>query len=83
MFNWKTLLEERMKKRQGNEDLIWNNIKTCVDLLNKVTESMQQFAGSYSAHKKDMELYLATNNEALESIRNRLDKLERNSIIES
>ena len=77
MFNWRTLIEERMNTKKVNEDQIWNNIKTCVDLLNKVTESMSTFAGSYEAHKKDWNLYLSMNNEALESIRNRLDKLER------
>ena len=38
---------------------------------------MSTFSGSYAAHKKDWNLYLSMNNEALESIRNRLDKLER------
>ncbi len=52
-------------------------IKQTVDLIGGITESSKQLASAVQSLQRDVNLYMASNNEALESIRNRLDKLER------
>ncbi len=52
-------------------------MKQTVDLIGGITESSKQLASAVQSLQRDVNLYMASNNEALESIRNRLDKLER------
>ena len=44
--------------------------------MGKITEGLQRLTESYKEDKASNVLYFTGNNEALESIRNRLDKLE-------
>ena len=44
--------------------------------MNNITEGLQRLTESYKEDKTSNMLYFTGNNEALESIRNRLDKLE-------
>jgi len=54
-------------------------IKQTVDLIGGITESSKQLASAVQSLQRDVNLYMASNNEALESIRNRLQKLENST----
>jgi len=54
-------------------------MKQIVDLIGGITESSKELASAVSALQQDVKLYMASNNEALESIRNRLQKLENST----
>ena len=54
-------------------------IKQTVDLIGGITESSKQLASAVQSLQTDVKLYMASNNEALESIRNRLQKLENST----
>ena len=54
-------------------------IKQTVDLIGVITESSKQLASAVQSLQRDVSLYMASNNEALESIRNRLQKLENST----
>ena len=54
-------------------------IKQTVDLIGGITESSKQLASAVQSLQRDVSLYMASNNEALESIRNRLQKLENST----
>ena len=56
-------------------------IKQTVDLIGGITESSKQLASAVQSLQTDVKLYMASNNEALESIRNRLQKLENSNTI--
>ena len=56
-------------------------IKQTVDLIGGITESSKQLASAVQSLQRDVNLYMASNNEALESIRNRLQKLENSNRI--
>ena len=54
-------------------------MKQTVDLIGGITESSKQLASAVQSLQRDVSLYMASNNEALESIRNRLQKLENST----
>jgi len=54
-------------------------MKQTVDLIGAITESSKQLASAVQSLQRDVSLYMASNNEALESIRNRLQKLENST----
>jgi len=54
-------------------------IKQTVDLIGGITESSKQLASAVQSLQRDVNLYMASNNEALEGIRNRLQKLENST----
>ena len=56
-------------------------IKQTVDLIGGITESSKQLASAVQSLQTDVKLYMVSNNEALESIRNRLQKLENSNRI--
>ena len=56
-------------------------IKQTVDLIGGITESSKQLASAVQSLQRDVNLYMVSNNEALESIRNRLQKLENSNRI--
>ena len=56
-------------------------IKQTVDLIGGITESSKQLASAVQSLQRDVNLYMASNNEALEGIRNRLQKLENSNRI--
>ena len=78
MFNWDMLFQnkERESKIHYTQANIIDNIKQTVELMGKITEGLQRLTESYKEDKASNVLYFTGNNEALESIRNRLDKLE-------
>ena len=53
-------------------------MKQTVDLIGGITESSKELASAVSALQRDVKLYMVSNNEALDSIRSRLNKLENN-----
>ena len=52
-----------------------------VDLIGGITDSSKELASAVSALQQDVKLYMASNNEALDSIRSRLNRLENNTKI--
>ena len=54
-------------------------IKQTVDLIGGITESSKQLASAVQSLQRDVNLYMVSNNEALEGIRNRLQKLENST----
>lgn len=56
-------------------------IKQTVDLIGGITESSKQLASAVQSLQRDVNLYMVSNNEALEGIRNRLQKLENSNRI--
>lgn len=56
-------------------------IKQTVDLIGGITESSKQLASAVQSLQTDVKLYMVSNNEALEGIRNRLQKLENSNRI--
>ncbi len=54
-------------------------IKQTVDLIGGITESSKQLASAVQSLQTDVKLYMVSNNEALESIRSRLQKLENST----
>ena len=56
-------------------------IKQTVDLIGGITESSKQLASAVQSLQTDVKLYMVSNNEALESIRNRLQNLENSNRI--
>ena len=56
-------------------------IKQTVDLIGGITESSKQLASAVQLLQRDVNLYMVSNNEALEGIRNRLQKLENSNRI--
>ena len=56
-------------------------IKQTVDLIGGITESSKQLASAVQLLQRDVNLYMLSNNEALEGIRNRLQKLENSNRI--
>tara|TARA_Y100000593_G_C4037520_1_gene203506 strand:- start:135 stop:305 length:171 start_codon:yes stop_codon:yes gene_type:complete len=56
-------------------------MKQIVDLIGGITDSSKELASAVSALQQDFKLYMASNNEALDSIRSRLNRLENNTKI--
>ena len=56
-------------------------MKQIVDLIGGITDSSKELASAVSALQQDVKLYMVSNNEALDSIRSRLNKLENNTRI--
>ena len=56
-------------------------IKQTVDLIGGITESSKQLASAVQSLQTDVKLYMVSNNEALDSIRSRLNRLENNTKI--
>ncbi len=78
MFNWDVLLQnkERESRIHYTQKNIQENMQKTIELMNNITEGLQRLTESYKEDKTSNMLYFTGNNEALESIRNRLDKLE-------
>ena len=55
-----------------------NMMKQTIDLIGSMTESSKTLASAVQALQQDVKLYMVSNNEALDSIRSRLNKLENN-----
>ena len=53
-------------------------MKQTVDLIGGITESSKELASAVQSLQRDIKLYMVSNNEALDSIRSRLNKLENN-----
>ena len=53
-------------------------MKQTIDLIGSMTESSKTLASAVQSLQQDVKLYMASNNEALDSIRSRLNKLENN-----
>ena len=56
-------------------------IKQVVDLIGGITESSKELASAVQSLQRDVKLYMVSNNEALDSIRSRLNRLENNTRI--
>ena len=56
-------------------------IKQVVDLIGGITESSKELASAVQSLQRDVKLYMVSNNEALDSIRSRLNRLENNTKI--
>ncbi len=56
-------------------------MKQTVDLIGGITESSKTLASAVQSLQRDVKLYMVSNNEALDSIRSRLNKLENNTRI--
>ena len=78
MFNWDVLLQnkERESRIHYTQKNLQENMQKTIKLMNNITEGLQRLTESYKEDKTSNMLYFTGNNEALESIRNRLDKLE-------
>jgi hypothetical protein len=78
MFNWDVLLQnkERESRIHYTQKNLQENMQKTIELMNNITEGLQRLTESYKEDKTSNMLYFTGNNEALESIRNRLDKLE-------
>ena len=78
MFNWDMLLQnkERESRIHYTQKNLQENMQKTIKLMNNITEGLQRLTESYKEDKTSNMLYFTGNNEALESIRNRLDKLE-------
>ena len=78
MFNWDMLLQnkERESRIHYTQKNLQENMQKTIELMNNITEGLQRLTESYKEDKTSNILYFTGNNEALESIRNRLDKLE-------
>ncbi len=78
MFNWDMLLQnkERESRIHYTQKNLQENMQKTIELMNNITEGLQRLTESYKEDKTSNMLYFTGNNEALESIRNRLDKLE-------
>ena len=78
MFNWDMLFQnkERESKIHYTQKNLQENMQKTIELMDNITEGLQRLTESYKEDKTSNVLYFTGNNEALESIRNRLDKLE-------
>ncbi len=56
-------------------------MKQTVDLIGGITESSKELASAVQSLQRDVKLYMVSNNEALDSIRSRLNRLENNTKI--
>lgn len=56
-------------------------MKQTVDLIGGITESSKELASAVQSLQRDVKLYMVSNNEALDSIRSRLNRLENNTRI--
>ena len=78
MFNWDTLFQnkERESRIHYTQKNLQDNMQKTIELMNNITEGLQRLTDTYKEDKDSNVLYFTGNNEALESIRNRLDKIE-------
>ena len=78
MFNWDTLFQnkERESRIHYTQRNLQDNMQKTIELMNNITEGLQRLTDTYKEDKDSNVLYFTGNNEALESIRNRLDKIE-------
>mgnify|MGYP001248121174 FL=1 len=56
-------------------------MKQTVDLIGGITESSKELASAVQSLQRDVKLYMVSNNEALDAIRTRLNRLENNTRI--
>ena len=56
-------------------------IKQTIDLIGGITESSKELASAVQSLQRDVKLYMVSNNEALDAIRTRLNRLENNTRI--
>ena len=78
MFNWDALFQnkERESRIHYTQNNLQDNMQKTIELMNNITEGLQRLTDTYKEDKDSNVLYFTGNNEALESIRNRLDKIE-------
>ena len=72
MFSWLT----NQESERYHQVTIVKSIQDTIVLLNKITESMEQMVQTVKKIQDDHKLYMATNNDVLEKINTRLDKIE-------
>ena len=72
MFSWLTNQEGNSYDRVT----VVKGIQDTVELLDKIMRSMEQVAQTCKRMQDDHKLYMVTNNEVLENIKVRLDKME-------
>ena len=72
MFNWLT----NQEGNNYNHVTIAKGIQDTVELLDRITKSMEQVAQTCKRMQDDQKLYMITNNEVLEKIKARLNKME-------
>ena len=72
MFSWLTNQEGNSYDRVT----VVKGIQDTVELLDKIMRSMEQVAQTCKRMQDDQKLYMITNNEVLEKIKARLDKME-------
>ena len=80
MFNLKELLPKAPTPTTYDRDLM-KMMKQTVDLISSITESSKTLASAVQSLQQDVKLYMVSNNEALDSIRSRLNRLENNTRI--
>ena len=56
-------------------------MKQTIDLIGGITESSKELASAVQSLQRDVKLYMVSNNEALDAIRTRLNRLENNTKI--
>ena len=78
MFNWDALFQnkERESRIHYTQKNLQDNMQKTIELMNNITEGLQRLTDTYKEDKDSNVLYFTGNNEALEAIRNRLDKIE-------
>ena len=79
MFNLKELLPKAPTPTTHDRDLI-KMIKQVVDLIGGITESSKELASAVQSLQTDVKLFMVSNNEALESISNRIDEMDNNAL---
>lgn len=72
MFSWLT----NQEGNSYNQVTVVKGIQDTVELLDKIMRSMEQVAQTCKGMQDDHKLYMVTNNEVLENIKVRLDKME-------
>ena len=78
MFNWDALFQnkERESRIHYTQKNLQDNMQKTIELMNNITEGLQRLTDTYKEDRDSNVLYCTGNNEALEAIRNRLDKIE-------
>ena len=78
MFNWDMLFQnkEREERIRYTQKELQDNMRSTIELMNNITEGLKSLTDTYKEDRDSNVLYCTGNNEALEAIRNRLDKIE-------
>ena len=81
MFNLKELLPKTPRLPTTYDKDLMKMMKQTVDLIGGITESSKELASAVQSLQRDVKLYMVSNNEALDAIRTRLNRLENNTKI--